>query len=123
MLKDHQDAYGHSLYDCLKGKADTQIVERDDSCIESDGLKGYFNTYRDWHPIEKKAMRFVRGRVLDIGCGVGRIAIPLTGYLGGGGQYDGFDVVPGGIAWCEKNISIPFPHFRFELADIYFNLV
>lgn len=58
-------------------------------------------------------------RVLDIGCGVGRIAIPLTGYLGGGGQYDGFDVVPGGIAWCEKNISIPFPHFRFELADIY----
>ena len=79
MLKDHQDAYGHSLYDCLKGKADTQIVERDDSCIESDGLKGYFNTYRDWHPIEKKAMRFVRGRVLDIGCGAGRHALYLQG--------------------------------------------
>lgn len=77
MLKDHQDAYGHSLYDYLKGTAESQIVERDDGYIESDGLKGYFSSYKDWHPIEKKAMRYVRGRVLDIGCGAGRHALYL----------------------------------------------
>ena len=77
MLKDHQDAYGHSLYDCLKGTAESQIVERDDGYIEPDRLKGYFDTYKDWHPIEKKAMRYVRGRVLDIGCGAGRHALYL----------------------------------------------
>ena len=31
-------------------------------------------------------------RVLDIGCGVGRVALPLTRYLTSG-TYDGFDIV------------------------------
>jgi len=85
MLKDHQDAYGHSLWDCLKGTAQAQVLERDDGLVEADGLKGYFSTYRDWRPIEKKAMRYVRGRVLDIGCGAGRHALYL--------QDKGLDVV------------------------------
>jgi len=74
MLKDHQDAYGHSLYDYLKGKAESQVVERDDGYIEPDRLKGYFNSYKDWPLMERNAMRYARGRVLDIGCGVGRHA-------------------------------------------------
>lgn len=77
MLKDHQDAYGHGLYDYLKGIADSQIVERSDKYIEPDGLKGYFGTIRSWHPVERRAMRYVRGRVLDIGCGAGRHALHL----------------------------------------------
>jgi 2-polyprenyl-3-methyl-5-hydroxy-6-metoxy-1,4-benzoquinol methylase len=32
--------------------------------------------------------------VLDVGCGIGRIAIPLTGYLSEGGQYEGFGYRP-----------------------------
>lgn len=31
-------------------------------------------------------------RVLDVGCGVGRMAIPLTRYLSAEGSYEGFDV-------------------------------
>src|SRR5690349_1101666 len=37
--------------------------------------------------------------VVDIGCGIGRIARPLAGYLTTG-SYAGFDVDPRGIAWC-----------------------
>lgn len=77
MLKDHQDAYGHFYYGYFRGTAESQIVERDDGYIEPDRLKGYFNSYKNWHPIEKKAMRHVRGRVLDIGCGAGRHALYL----------------------------------------------
>ena len=36
--------------------------------------------------------------VLDVGCGIGRIAIALTAFLGERGSYDGFDIVPDGIA-------------------------
>jgi ubiquinone/menaquinone biosynthesis C-methylase UbiE len=58
-------------------------------------------------------------KVLDVGCGIGRVALPLTGYLGNKGQYYGFDIVPEGIRWCKKNIEPKFPHFHFQQADVY----
>ncbi len=57
--------------------------------------------------------------VLDVGCGIGRMALPLTGHLKGGGTYEGFDIVPDGIAWCKKKITPRYPNFHFQLADIY----
>jgi ubiquinone/menaquinone biosynthesis C-methylase UbiE len=56
-------------------------------------------------------------RVLDIGCGIGRMARPLTTYLTTG-SYEGFDVTPSGVDWCTKNITSRYPNFRFTLADI-----
>ncbi|MCL4115689.1 UNVERIFIED_CONTAM: hypothetical protein GTU68_042769 [Idotea baltica] len=58
-------------------------------------------------------------QVLDIGCGVGRIAIPLTQFLSMQGSYDGFDIVPDAIRWCQKEVTDRYPNFRFEVANIY----
>jgi|WetSurMetagenome_2_1015567.scaffolds.fasta_scaffold22595_3 SAM-dependent methyltransferase len=58
-------------------------------------------------------------RVLDVGCGVGRMAIPLTGYLDQQGSYEGFDIVGEGIRWCQKKITGRHPNFRFQVADLY----
>ena len=62
--------------------------------------------------------------VLDIGSGIGRIAIPLTSFLEKG-LYEGFDIMKPGIRWCQRNISTRFPHFKFiqvSLAnDLYRN--
>ncbi len=55
---------------------------------------------------------------LDIGCGVGRAAIALIPVLEEEGSYRGFDIVPGGIEWCRREITSRHPNFRFELADI-----
>lgn len=52
--------------------------------------------------------------VLDVGCGIGRAAVPLTQYLSTKGKYEGFDVVKKGIDWCRKNISKDFPNFNFQ---------
>jgi ubiquinone/menaquinone biosynthesis C-methylase UbiE len=57
--------------------------------------------------------------VLDVGCGVGRIALALTNYLQPPGSYDGFDIVPAGIDWCRRAITARFPHFTFQHADVY----
>jgi SAM-dependent methyltransferase len=55
-------------------------------------------------------------RVLDVGCGIGRMARPLAAFLDGKGSYDGFDVNPVGIGWCQSRYPA---NFRFVLADLY----
>lgn len=57
-------------------------------------------------------------RVLDVGCGTGRMAAPLTAYLSAEGQYEGIDIVKRGIDWCEENITPRFPNFHFRHVDI-----
>jgi ubiquinone/menaquinone biosynthesis C-methylase UbiE len=57
--------------------------------------------------------------VLDVGCGIGRMAVPLTRFLDVRGTYDGFDIVKSGIDWCNKNISAKHPNFRFQYTGLY----
>jgi SAM-dependent methyltransferase len=57
--------------------------------------------------------------VLDAGCGIGRMAVPLTKYLSSGSEYHGFDIVKTGIDWCVENISSRFANFHFTHADVY----
>ena len=57
-------------------------------------------------------------RVLEVGCGVGRMAIPLTHFLSERGTYEGFDIVSAGIEWCRARITARYPNFRFRHADL-----
>ncbi len=58
--------------------------------------------------------------VLDIGCGPGRVAAPLTRFLDPlSGSYEGFDVMPESIKWCQKAITPKHPNFRFQVADLH----
>ena len=57
--------------------------------------------------------------VLEVGSGVGRLALPLTRYLTPEGRFEGLDIVPEGVAWCNEQISSRFPNFGFKVADIY----
>ena len=56
---------------------------------------------------------------MDVGCGIGRMAVPLINYLTEVGSYDGFDIIKPNINWCMNNITPRFPHFRFQHVDIY----
>ena len=57
-------------------------------------------------------------KVLDVGCGVGRIAVPLTSYLNESGSYCGFDIVKSGINWCNERIATKYSNFKFIHSDI-----
>lgn len=78
-MKDSQDAYGHQLYDFYNGREVIEIVERDDGLIDpSETLPKYYQAeFKNWSPREKLATRYVKGRVLDIGCGGGRWSLYL----------------------------------------------
>lgn len=57
-------------------------------------------------------------RVLDMGCGVGRMAVPLVDYLDQG-SYAGFDVGREMVGWCRRHIAARRPDFEFAWAPVY----
>jgi SAM-dependent methyltransferase len=74
------------MLDHLEGRPAVEVVERDDGMIMVNrGPMMYFEPIRRWPQPESAAMRLVRGKVLDVGCGAGRVALHL--------QKRGFDVV------------------------------
>ena len=83
------DAFGQQIYDHHCGLiADDfrEVGERDDGNLQVyDHPRWYFAPFDEWAPHLQKAMEYVRGRTLDIGCGAGRLALPL--------QQNGVDVV------------------------------
>jgi SAM-dependent methyltransferase len=58
-------------------------------------------------------------RILDVGSGVGRVAIPLTRYLSPAGSYVGVDMWRDGVDWCTSTITPRFPNFVFRHLDVH----
>lgn len=72
-----------------------------------------FRLYREVCDLQPSAT------TLDIGCGCGMMAIPLTKYLSKDTKYEGFDVEATLIHWCKTKISPRYPNFNFQLIDVY----
>jgi SAM-dependent methyltransferase len=58
-------------------------------------------------------------RLLDLGCGVGRLAIALSQYLDDRGRYVGLDTDRKAIRVCDEWIGSKLPNFSFVFADVY----
>ena len=84
-MKPREDAFGQMIWAYYKGKDVFEVWERSDGYITVDPTKTYFSEYEDWALHQRKAMEFVKGRVLDVGCGAGRHSLYL--------QKEGFDVL------------------------------
>jgi len=57
--------------------------------------------------------------ILDVGCGLGRLAWPVSRELGERGTYNGIDTVPEYVGWCTTGLGLDPARFSFHLADIY----
>lgn len=56
--------------------------------------------------------------ILDIGCGCGLMALQLKDYLDSDGSYTGVDIHGPSIKWCNNNITVTNPNFRFtQISD------
>lgn len=73
-----KDAYGHVIWNYFKNLPSFEIVERDDGHLSlSGGAQSYFSSHKDWKKHEKEAIKYAKGRCLDIGCGAGRVLLYL----------------------------------------------
>ena len=57
-------------------------------------------------------------RVLDVGCGVGRLAIGILSEVGDVREYWGVDVDERAIQWCRQYVERDHPRFRFVHLDV-----
>lgn len=115
-----------SLADRGLTAADHLAPWRDNELLPPAHLRIYY--YRTWKP-EAFARACVRARteldlaglrpehrVLDIGSGIGNLAVGLVGYLRG--TYDGIEVHKEAVASCRGAITPRHPTFRFHHADV-----
>jgi SAM-dependent methyltransferase len=80
------DVFGRALLDWAKGGTEPEVLEREDGFTqEGAGPDVYLSAFNGWPSAERQSIRYMRGRVLDVGCGAGRVTLEL--------QKRGVDVV------------------------------
>jgi SAM-dependent methyltransferase len=57
--------------------------------------------------------------VLEIGCGLGRIAFPLRYLLSASGSHDGFENCRRKVRYLQSTFEPAYPNFRFKWADVH----
>jgi SAM-dependent methyltransferase len=94
------DVFGKVMRDAARGIPGVHIVERDDGFERESSIEQYVWPFERWadHP-EGLALEYVKGSVLDIGCGAGRVALHLQNM---GFDVTGIDISPGAIEVCRE---------------------
>ena len=113
------DAFGAALLD-----GGREIVERDDAFV-SVSMLDYFAPVGRWAAVERRALRWVRGRVLDVGVGAGRVALELQRR---GREVVAIDVSPGAVEVARRRgvrdvrlLALEDVEERFDTVVMYGN--
>jgi len=119
LVRDYRDViedFFHDLRNRILGKEFDETPPEHLIFVGKGDFVAIGNEFRG-HLVKLAGLR-ANHRVLEVGCGIGRMAIPLFEVLSENGSYEGFDIVPRGIRWTQRYITPKHPNFRFQLADI-----
>jgi SAM-dependent methyltransferase len=90
-----------------------EVIERDDGFLTASKMV-YFTPVAQWPAVERRALRWVRGRVLDAGLGAGRAALELQRR---GRDVVGIDVSPGAVEVARRRGVHDVRLLAFEEVD------
>jgi SAM-dependent methyltransferase len=110
------DAFGFALLDYLEhgSEARSHFIERDDGLLETIDTGALFTQESDWSVAEAPVGDRTGQRVLDVGAGAGRHALPLQE---SGREVVALDVSPGAVEVCRRRgVRETFTGTVFELA-------
>jgi SAM-dependent methyltransferase len=122
------DPWSKIMWDAANGIEDEYYIERDDGRVESLQVANYIEPLLQWDEPERLGIQHVRGRVLDVGCGAGRVSLYLQNL---GYEVVGIDAAPGAIDASKKRglkrahvmsaNAIDFPENMFDTIILYGN--
>jgi len=122
------DPWSEIMIDAAKGVSGEYTIERDDGRIETLEVLDYIRTLLNWSECERLAIQHAHGRVLDIGCGAGRVSLYLQNL---GHKVVGIDLALGAIEACKMRgvreaylmsaAEIDFPDAIFDTIIMYGN--
>jgi SAM-dependent methyltransferase len=122
------DVFGKALMAYHRGGEKVHYIERDDGFLDPMETGYYFMSHEAWSDGEKASLMEVRGRVLDVGCGPGRMALLLQER---GHEVVAIDVSPlalevsllRGVRDCRLMDvrSMDFPEDSFDTVVMYGN--
>jgi len=107
------DAFGKLLAAALEQDGVLEIVERDDGFVSASPCAHYFAPFRSWPARQRQGMRYAKGRVLDVGCGAGRVTLHLEAR---GHEVVAIDASAGAVEVCSKR-GVKDPRLM-RLADV-----
>lgn len=111
------DAFGLALLDYLEhgSEARSHFIERDDGLLEAVDTGVVFTRESEWSVAEASVAERARNRVLDVGAGAGRHALPLQE---AGHDVVALDISPGAVEVCRRRgVRETFIGTVFQLAD------
>lgn len=74
----YKDVFGQQMLKKYNNLPSFEVVERDDGFINVSNYNNlYLADYKDWEKHEKEAIKYVKGKSLDVGCGAGRVGLYL----------------------------------------------
>ena len=78
VMTSDNDVFGRALLDWTMGGTVPEVLEREDGFTQvGAGPDVYLSEFNGWPSAERKSIRYMRGRVMDVGCGAGRVALEL----------------------------------------------
>lgn len=122
------DVYGMIMMDAAKGLDIQYSIEGDDGFVEPDYVKNYTATSNTLAERERHALTYVNGRILDIGCGPGRVALHLQQQAY---NVTGIDIPLGAVEAARMRglnntrvmsaEELSFPDLRFDMVLLFSN--
>lgn len=73
---------------------------------------------REARRLVEKCGLTTESRILDIGCGVGRLPLGILSEMKSPAEYSGVDVDTRSITWCQRHIQRDHPRFHFERINV-----
>lgn len=93
------DPWSEIMKDAADGIDGEYFIERDDGRVETLPVLDYMKPLLEWDNQERLGIQHARGKVLDIGCGAGRVLVHLQNV---GHEVVGIDLAPGAVEACKK---------------------
>lgn len=118
-LLDAPDRFFFALYPDLRGLPPNRFRVRvgTRNRIFRNHVRFLLFSYEEWLTLQALGLVGSDSRVVDIGSGCGRLALPLLRWPAFTGTYTGIDADREMVEWCRRRFQDP--RFDFHHADVY----